>query len=129
MTSRPQRPAGYIRVARGSGTGTAAGERHAILEEARARGWSEPAVYLDVDDVGTAPEAGSALAQLAAAISTGQHDALILGGLGTICQSPADLAGLLRGCARNGVAVECATGLAAACGGSGPPLPGRGRLA
>jgi len=104
-----------------------AGQRHAILEAARARGWSEPAVYLDVDGADAAAGTGPGLAQLAVAISTGQHDALILGGVGTICRNPADLMRLLHRCTRNGVAVECVTSLGTARGSSGFPREGRGR--
>ncbi len=107
--TRYQRPAAYIRIAGGCGSGMLAGQRHAIVEAARARGWSEPAVYLDVDGSDAAASTGPGLAQLAVAISTGQHDALILGGVGMIYRSPDDLMRLLHGCARNGVAVECAT--------------------
>jgi DNA invertase Pin-like site-specific DNA recombinase len=107
-----KRPAAYIRIGRGGGPGTLAGRWNAIAEAARAGGWSEPAVYLDVDGADATQQTGPGFAQLAVAISTGQHDALILGGVGTICGNPADLMRLLHDCARGGVAVECVTGLA-----------------
>jgi DNA invertase Pin-like site-specific DNA recombinase len=127
-----KRPAAYIRIARGGGPGMFAGQWQAIVETARARGWSEPAIYLDVDGADAAQERGPGIAQLAAAISTGQHDALILGGVGTIYGNPADLMRLLHGCARSGVAVECVTGLSdpgpgGPSGSCGYPREGRGR--
>ncbi len=119
--SQSKRPAAYIRIARGGGAATLAGQRHAILAAARAHGWSEPAVYFDVAGADGGAGAGTGLARLAVAISTGQHDALILGGVGMIYRNPADLMRLLHGCTHNGVAVECVTGVATARSSSGFP--------
>jgi len=139
-----QRPAGYIRAGTGSGADSLVAQHRAICHTARARGWPEPAMYLDIDWggaeqavalglAGTGRSAagcasgaaasyaagsgsGQALARLGAAISSGQHDALILGGIGTIRSSRRDLMTVLARCTRLGVAVECAT----------PQPPGRG---
>src|SRR5712692_3378136 len=143
-----QRPAGYIRVGSGSGADSLAAQHRAIRHTAYARGWPEPAMYLDIDQGGadqavalglagtrqaaagyasgfaagaaTGYAAGSgsgqALARLSAAISSGQHDALILGGIGTIRSGRRDLMTVLARCTRLGVTVECAT----------PQPPGRG---
>jgi DNA invertase Pin-like site-specific DNA recombinase len=122
--TRYERSAAYIR--KSGGAGALARQRRTILDAAEARGWSEPAVYLDVD---ADPGSGPGLDRLAAAISTGRHDALILGGVGAICRSPADLMRLLQRCARNGVAVECLTGPGGArSGGSAVQRDGRGRV-
>jgi DNA invertase Pin-like site-specific DNA recombinase len=107
--TRYRRPAAYIRLARGSPPDALAVQEAAIAEAARRHGWAEPAVYLDIGHSGAGQGTGPALAQLTAAISTGRHDALILGGIGTICASPQDLMRLLSGCARHSVAVECVT--------------------
>jgi DNA invertase Pin-like site-specific DNA recombinase len=101
----PTRPAAYIHVARASLAKSVVTQRKAACQAASALGWPEPAIYLDVD---SAAHAGRrpALARLTAAISSGQHDALLLG-VGTICGTQEDLMRLLSGCTRNGVRVQC----------------------
>ena len=103
-----RRPAAYIRVARGCPPDAVTTQEHAVCLAARRHGWPEPAVYVDVG-AGDGQPAGPALAQLTAAVTTGRHDALLLGGIGTISGVPRDLMTLLAGCARHGVAVECVT--------------------
>jgi len=138
-----KRPAAYIRVGRGYGAGAALdAQQRAIRQAAREHGWPEPAMYVDIDGAGTGQPMGSgqvadisratgrgrglgqALAKLNAAISTGRHDALILGGIATIRGTREDLAGLLSGCTRHGVTVECATPVPPAS--SDKPQQGRG---
>jgi hypothetical protein len=100
--TRGARPAAYIRIARDSGPFSLTSQRIAVCEAARSRGWAEPAVYADAD------ETGSAFARLTAAISTGQHDTLLIG-VGTIRSLAGQMGALLTGCVRHGVAVECVT--------------------
>ncbi|MGN6794933.1 MAG: recombinase family protein [Streptosporangiaceae bacterium] len=117
MTRSP-RPAAYIRVARygAAGDGQAAAalvaQRTAVCRAARAHGWAEPTVYLDIDSAegpgDSTRDDRPALARLASAISTGQHDVLLIG-VGTICGLAREMATLLGSCARHGVAVECIT--------------------
>jgi DNA invertase Pin-like site-specific DNA recombinase len=109
--TRGTRPAAYIRIARDGGALTLASQRSAVCQAARSRGWAEPAVYLDVD------EQGPAFARLTSAISTGQHDTLLIG-LGTVLGLAGEVAGLLAGCARHGVAVECVTPCVTEAGGT-----------
>ncbi len=136
-----RRPAAYIRIGWGCGADTLATQQLAIFQAAREHGWPDPAVYLDIDSAGTGQVAsigqlasigrtagfglgtGQALARLTAAISTGQYDALILGGIGTIRSSRADLTRLLAVCTRHGVSVECARPVPA---GSDKPRQGQG---
>ena len=76
-----------------------------MAEAARQRGWLPPAVYLD-ESPGRAGQAGPALARLVAAVSTGRHDALLLGpGVVSVC-GPALLMTLLQRCTQSGVRVE-----------------------
>jgi hypothetical protein len=109
--SHGARPAAYICVARDSDAAVHA-QRTSISTAASALGWAEPTIYLDVD--GAAGHAGPplaarpALARLSTAVSTGQHDALLVS-VGTICGTVADIMALLGSCVRHGVAVECVT--------------------
>ena len=116
--TRGTRPAAYIRISREPGALTLASQRSAVREAARSRGWAEPAEYLDVD------ETWPALARLTTAISTGQHDSLLIG-VGTIVGIPAEMATLLAGCARHGVAVECITPCGTGAGGTRGSQPRR----
>lgn len=142
-----RRPAAYIRIGWGCGADTLATQQLAIFQAAREHGWPDPAVYLDIDSADTGQAVrigqvasigqlasigrtagfglgtGQALARLTAAISTGQYDALILGGIGTIRSSRADLTRLLAVCTRHGVSVECARPVPA---GSDKPRQGQG---
>ena len=124
----PTRPAGYIRVGLGCGAETLAARQRAIYQAARDLGLPEPVVYIDIDRPGTGraggpgqdPRAGPALAKLTVAVSTGQHDVLILGGVGTIRGGQEGLMRLLADCTRHGVAVTCVTTAAPAGRGSTP---------
>ncbi len=128
--TRSARPAAYIRVAAGGGALTILTQRTAVCHAALARGWPEPVVYLDVTGEhgrgGTSEPRGgtrSALARLSAAVSTGQHDALLIS-VGTIRGLAADVVTLLGSCSRHGVAVECVTPRALAAGAASEPRPG-----
>ncbi len=106
--TRSARAAAYIRVAADSVTLTMLNQRTAISHAARARGWADPIVYLDVDGEPSPGGTRPALARLAAAISTGRHDALLIS-VGTICGLSEDILTVLGSCSRHGVAVECVT--------------------
>ena len=126
--TRGARPAGYISVARDSDAAVHA-QRIAISEAASANGWAEPTVYLDVDGAGghagRLPAARPALARLSTAVSTGQHDAVLVS-VGTICGTVPDIMALLGSCVRHGVAVECVTPRVSVGGGTpGPSRPAR----
>jgi DNA invertase Pin-like site-specific DNA recombinase len=126
--TRSVRPAAYIRVAAGGGPLAMVTQRIAVCHAARARGLAEPTVYLDVDGEpgggAGGPHSGTrpALARLAAAVSTGQHDALLIS-VGTICGLAGDIVTLLASCSRHGVAVECITPRAPVASAASEPAP------
>ena len=87
----PRHPAAYICVTPKSGAGALAMRQHAIAEATRQRGWQAPSVYADEDDPSIGGGCSPAMATLAAAISAGRHDALIISGLNAISGGPAYL--------------------------------------
>ena len=120
--TRGTRPAAYIRMARGGEPLALLAQRSAVCAAARAHGWAEPAVYVDVEGADNRTGGGERpeLARLTAAISTGQHDALLIG-VGTICGLGGDMVTLLASCSRHGVALECVTPPVAVAGGVSEP--------
>ena len=110
--TRTTRPAAYIRVAPDSLTTALVAQRSAVYQAARGRGWAEPTMYIHVDGADGHDDcsdwAQPVLARLTTAISTGQHDVLLIG-VGTICAFGVEMAALLASCTRHGVAVECIT--------------------
>jgi Resolvase, N terminal domain len=103
--SVPMRPAAYIRIDSRPGAPSALRQREAIIEVARQRGWSEPAVYAD-EGLALADEDSPGLAVLSGAVGAGRHDAVIMSGPGVISRNPARLMAFLFRCTDSGVAVE-----------------------
>ncbi len=93
MTS-PRHPAAYLRSAGAWAT-------HAMMDEARRRGWPAPEIYAE-DERAADGTYGPALQRLEAAIVAGRHDALLMA-------APADpslLMRLLSHCTKHGAAVS-----------------------
>jgi len=104
--TQPRRPAAYLCAAPGSPPGTLAGERRAVAEAARQRGWLQPAIYADAGH-GRDGRPGPALVELEAAVSAGRHDAVLLASPAVISgSSPVLLMRLLHRCTQGGVTVE-----------------------
>ena len=100
---KPTRPAAYIRAAPESGARALSRRRQFIGQAAARRGWPAPKVYAERQATG--PQGGNrpALASLAAAITAGHHDAVIING--AIRDTPAYLMDFLLHCTRHGVTV------------------------
>jgi hypothetical protein len=109
----PKQPAAYAR--RGG-----AADRRALAQAADQRGWPAPALYAD-DALLPADRYGPALDQIAAAITTGRHDALLLPMPATVSDH-ARLARLLRSCTMHGVTVSLVL-LAGEAWPDGLPIP------
>jgi hypothetical protein len=95
-----------------------------MAELARQRGWPAPVIYAEdssAEDNRPGEASGSpGLARLAAAISAGRHDALLIPGLAMITRAPVQLMTILSRCSAHGVAVQfCSTPAA----GPGNPPP------
>lgn len=100
-------PAAYVRADPGRDPATIIAQRSAVLDLITAQGWPEPTLYLDEDWSGVLADHETALAALAAAISAGRHDAVLLVGPRAIRGCPAHLLRrLLFSCSRHGVSVD-----------------------
>ncbi len=90
----PKQPAAYTRCG-------GAADRRALAQAADQRGWPAPALYADAALL-PAGRYGPALDQIAAAVISGCHDALLLP-LPTTVSDHARLMRLLRSCTMHGV--------------------------
>ena len=108
----PKQPAAYAR--RGG-----AADRRALAQAADQRGWPAPALYAD-DAMLPAGRYGPALDQIAAAVISGCHDALLLPLPATV--SDPRLMRLLRSCTMHGVTVSLVL-LAGEAWPDGLPIP------
>jgi hypothetical protein len=113
----PRRPAAYLQRA-AAGASALVGPDQLTLA-ARQRGWPSPVVYAD----GGGPDPGPELRRLAAAITAGRHDALLLPAPEAIGR-PVPLTRLLERCTQHGIAVvvvpPAAPGLAFPAAGPAP---------
>jgi hypothetical protein len=112
---RPRRPAAYLK--RTAGARALVGPDQMTLA-ARQRGWPPPVVYADGGGLDPGPE----LRRLAAAITAGRHDALLLAEP-EVLGRPVPLMRLLARCAQEGVTVVVVPPTALAAPGLAFPAP------
>jgi hypothetical protein len=103
----------------GAGSPSSLGDRQAVAQAARLRGWPPPTIYAE-EGRGEPDQRLPELDRLKAAIAAGRHDALLLRAPG----DPAPLMKLLMHCTKHGVAVSFVPAAPAVLRATAPAAPG-----